>query len=89
MHYTYQTIKISRSRLFLKGILRPSIVALPSVLLLPLWWSFATPSFTLQTWLTLALGTVLFLWTAGVTRDERNHLIGLVRVRKKPLVSEG
>lgn len=76
MHFTRQTLAISRSRLFLTGLLRPAIAAIPSLLLLPFWWS--PPRLTLSPRLTIlwAFSTLAFAWFAGLTRPERDGLMG-------------
>jgi O-antigen/teichoic acid export membrane protein len=87
MHYTYKTLEISRTHLLLRGILRPSVIAVPSALLVPLWWSSAVASLNLQIWLTWALSTVLLLWFGSLTVEERNHVRTLVRGQIKLLVA--
>ena len=42
MRYTQSTLAISRLELFFKGMLRPAAMAIPSVLLLCLWWLAGT-----------------------------------------------
>ncbi len=81
MHYTRESLAISRSRLLLQGLLRPAIAAVPSALLLPLWWSSAAPHFSLQVWLTWAISTLLLTWFASLNLDERDGLLQLTRGR--------
>jgi O-antigen/teichoic acid export membrane protein len=79
MHLTHETIAISRSRLFLKGLLQPGVIALPSLALLPLWWSHAaiTPLFVVS-W---GLSTLVLAWFSGLSGNERASMTHLFRTR--------
>lgn len=83
MHYTYKKLSISRSQLFLKGILRPAVIVVPSVMVLPLWWFSGNPSFTLPIWLSWGASTLLLGWFGALNKQEREGLIGLVAARRK------
>jgi peptidoglycan biosynthesis protein MviN/MurJ (putative lipid II flippase) len=76
MHFTRQTLAISRSRLFLTGLLQPAISAIPSLLLLPFWWSPAR--LTLGPGLTVVwvFCTLAFAWFGGLNKTERDGLMG-------------
>jgi len=89
MRLTYKVLEISRIHLLLRGILRPSLLAVPSIVLVPLWWSSAVPSFSVQIWLTWALSTLLLLWFGGLTAEDRSRLRMLVRRERKLLVNPG
>jgi O-antigen/teichoic acid export membrane protein len=78
MHYTYAKISISRSQLFLKGIFRPAVILVPSVIVLPLWWFSGNPGFTLSIWLSWAASTLLLGWFVALNKEERNSLMGFV-----------
>jgi O-antigen/teichoic acid export membrane protein len=77
MHFTHETLAISRSRLFLTGLLRPTIVVIPSLLLLPLWWSSAHLTLAAGPSIVWGLSTLALAWCLGLTREERNDLIAL------------
>ncbi len=79
MHYSRRILAISRARLFLKGILQPAITAIPSLLLLPLWWS--SPRMDLNPGLAIfwGAGTLAFAWLAGLSGKERTYLMHLAR----------
>jgi O-antigen/teichoic acid export membrane protein len=81
MHYTYAKLTISRLRLFLDGIVRPAVIAIPSLLLLPLWWSHNIPTLSLQLWVALGLSTLLLTWFIALNSPERNSIMELVRRR--------
>jgi O-antigen/teichoic acid export membrane protein len=81
MHFTHQTLAISRSRLFLKGLLQPTIIAVPSVLLLPLWWSPTRMTLSPRLAIVWSLSTLVCAWFGGLSRQERNDLIRLSRSR--------
>lgn len=74
MHLTSQSIAVSRLQLMVKGILGPSIIAVPSLLLLPFWWRTGFQSFNfpfLTMWIMATLGLA---WYIGLNRDERGYL---------------
>jgi O-antigen/teichoic acid export membrane protein len=81
MHFTQQTLAISRSQLFLKGLLQPAIIAIPSVVLLPLWWSPARLTLTPRMAIVWGLSTLAFAWFGGFRARERNDLARFVRSR--------
>lgn len=78
MRFTYGTLAISRSRLFFRGMLQPAVIAIPSLLLLRLYWS---PVHNLSwpltgTWL---LSTSASTWYMGLNASERRRAIGWLR----------
>ena len=79
MHYSRQILAISRSRLFLKGMLQPAICAIPSLVLLPMWWS--SGRMDLNPGLTIVWGasTLVFAWLAGLNGKERTYLMHLAK----------
>lgn len=79
MHVTRQTLAISRSRLFLKGLLRPAIIAVPSLAALPLWWPITRASLSPQSILVWGVSTLVLAWFAGLDRMERSDLMRLSR----------
>ncbi len=81
MHFTHQTVAISRSRLFLEGMLRPAIVAIPSLLLLPFWWSSTRLTLNPQLAIVWGLSTLILAWFGVLDRKERNDLVRAVQKR--------
>ncbi len=79
MHFTGQTFAISRSRLFAKGLVRPAIIAIPSLLFLPFWWSPSHMSLSVSFTVVWSVATVALAWCVGLRNEERNELIRLVR----------
>ncbi|MGB7601984.1 MAG: polysaccharide biosynthesis C-terminal domain-containing protein [Candidatus Sulfotelmatobacter sp.] len=79
MHLTHQTLAISRLRLFLKGLLRPAIIAIPSLVLLPRWWSTAHISLSLRMFIIWSLTTLILAWFVGLSRKERSELMHFSR----------
>jgi hypothetical protein len=81
MPSTRQTLAVSRSRLFLEGLARPAIAAVPSLVLLPLWWS--SSSLNSNPWLKILwiLSTLLFAWLGSLNREERHKLTRLTKNR--------
>jgi O-antigen/teichoic acid export membrane protein len=81
MHFTHDTLAISRLRLFLKGLLRPAALAIPSLLLLPLWWSPAHLTLAPGLAIVWALCTLALAWYLGLSREERSALMRLSESR--------
>jgi O-antigen/teichoic acid export membrane protein len=83
MHFTHQTITISRSRLFLQGLLRPAIIAIPSLVLLPAWWSPAHMDLSPLLAAGWAFATIVLAWFGALSKREREDL---ARLFKNPSV---
>jgi O-antigen/teichoic acid export membrane protein len=84
MKLTQNALAISRTRLLLAGLVRPAIVALPSLLLLPLWWS--SSSMDTMAWAFAWGGCTLLLgWFVNLNREERRRLIHFARSRLMPV----
>jgi len=81
MHFTHQTITISRSRLFLKGLLQPALIAIPSVVLVPLWWPPAHLTLSPRLTIVWALTTLIVAWFGALNRTERNYAMSFLRTR--------
>ena len=81
MHFSQQTLAIPRSRLFLRGVLQPAVIAIPSLVLLPFWWS--PVHITLSTGLVMVWGlcTLASAWWGGLSAKERNDLLRLFKRR--------
>jgi len=77
MHFTKTKFAISRFRLLLIGLVRPAMIAIPSLILIRYWWSKTAPAFGVQAWLGWGLCTVLLAWFAGLNAKERGGLIRL------------
>jgi O-antigen/teichoic acid export membrane protein len=77
MRFTHETLAISRSRLFLTGLLQPAVLAVPSLLLLPLWWSPAHLTLAPGLAIVWGLTTLALAWYLGLGRKERNDLMRL------------
>jgi O-antigen/teichoic acid export membrane protein len=83
MHFTHGTLAISRLRLFLTGFLQPGIIAIPSLLLLPLWWSPDHLQLAPGPAIVWGLGTLALAWCLGLSREERSGLMALSESRLK------
>lgn len=81
MQLTQQTLAISRLRLFLKGLLQPAIIAIPSLVLLPLWWPPTRMSLSPRLVIIWGVSTLVFAWFGGLNRKERDYLIRFCRNR--------
>jgi hypothetical protein len=83
MHYTQDNFTIKRADLFFKGIIRPAAIALPTILLSPLWWREGAPAISAPLWLAWAVATLLLLWFAGINTEERSSLRNLLQSRMR------
>lgn len=81
MHFTHRTLAISRARLFLKGLLQPASIAIPSLAFIALWWS--PDRLTLSPLFVIVWGVSTFAiaWYVGLNRQERSRLMQLVKKR--------
>jgi O-antigen/teichoic acid export membrane protein len=79
IHLAYSKLSVTRVRMFLNGILRPTVVAIPSASLLPLWWLSRAPTLNLPLWLIWAATTLLLAWFAALTSAERHALTKLIK----------
>jgi O-antigen/teichoic acid export membrane protein len=84
MHFSRRTLDIPRKQLILTGILRPSIAALPSVVLVPLLRSRLAPSASVT--IIWGVSTLLFAWFGSLNHDERDSLMRHAKGRLMPLV---
>jgi O-antigen/teichoic acid export membrane protein len=86
MRFTHRTLAISRLGLFGKGMLQPAIIAIPSLVMLPLGWS---PAQALRAPMMLAwcVTTFVFAWYGGLTVSDRTDAIRVFRNRiREPLM---
>jgi len=74
MRYTRGSLSISRLQLFTQGLLRPSVIALPTIFALPLWWFQKAPVISLKAWTLWACFTLLLTWFAALSRSDRATL---------------
>jgi O-antigen/teichoic acid export membrane protein len=81
MRYTMAKFAISRLRLFLAGLGRPALIAVPSMLLIRFWWSFSAPAFNGGIWLGWGLTTLALAWFVGLNATERTSLVAFVNHR--------
>ena len=81
MHYTRQTLSISRLQLFIKGMLRPSLIAIPTVLFIPFWWKIAGQALTPSVGLVWASATLLIAWLVALNAAERSAVLRLARLK--------
>jgi O-antigen/teichoic acid export membrane protein len=71
MKYTQSAITMSRRSFILKGLARPLLCTLPSLLAIPLWNRSAALPWGVP-WLIVLCGTTLFIaWQVGLTPEDR------------------
>jgi O-antigen/teichoic acid export membrane protein len=81
MHLTQKALTISRSRLFWRGMLQPAIIAIPSLVILPSWWSPIPMTFGLGLGIVWGLSTLLVAWFGALDANERSDLARLCQTR--------
>jgi O-antigen/teichoic acid export membrane protein len=79
MHYTQENFAISRLRLFWNGLLRPTTIAIPSLLLVPFWWVSGAPALSTWLWILWGVSTLLLMWFVCITANERRMLIDRIK----------
>jgi len=84
MQFTRRTLDVSRAKLFISGVLRPALIAVPSLILLPLWWSHSRLTLTSQMEVVWGASTLGLAWLVGLNRNERNDLLRLAKNRFWP-----
>jgi O-antigen/teichoic acid export membrane protein len=85
MRFTQATLAISRRVLLVKGMLRPAVAAVPSILLFGYWWRPETPSMPSYLYGGWILATLFLAWFVSVNGDDRAFLAGLVRNKMSAL----
>lgn len=73
MHYS-KNLALARSQLFLKGIVQPFAMAIPTAVLLPYWWVVGVPRMSFLIWLAWGTSTLLLLGFASITAEDRYRL---------------
>ncbi|HTF65107.1 MAG TPA: polysaccharide biosynthesis C-terminal domain-containing protein [Edaphobacter sp.] len=81
MHFTQKTLMITRTKLFLRGIFRPAIVAIPAILLLPLWWSSSWTRSRTSMAILWGISTLFLAWFGSLNEQERSQLVRFARRR--------
>ena len=84
MHLTQETLAISRTQLFLKGLLRPAVIAIPSFLLLPIWWFSGETNSEVPMTTLWGVSTLFLAWFGSLTAEERIKLVRLSKRRPLP-----
>jgi len=79
MRFTRSTLAIPRSTLFLKGLLQPALIGIPSLVLLPIWWTPYRTTFGLRLVILWSFSTMVIAWFTGLSSKERNDLRHLFR----------
>jgi O-antigen/teichoic acid export membrane protein len=78
MHYTKENFAIRRVSLFVNGILRPAVMAIPSILLVPYWWATGGVAMNYAAWFAWAVSTLGFTWFWAMTTKDRSMLTGVL-----------
>ena len=83
MHYT-RNIAVSRSKLLVSGMLRPMLMAIPSLLLLQEWWFAGAPAVTPGLWVLWACSTAVIAWLVSISGEDR-ALLRRMALHRAPL----
>jgi len=78
MRYTQSSLTLSRVELLVKGMLRPALIAIPSVLLVRHWWQPGPPSIDARLYVAWSVVTLLLAWFIGMSRQDRALAFRLV-----------
>jgi O-antigen/teichoic acid export membrane protein len=81
MRFTQSSIAISRTELFLTGMLRPAVITVPSLLLL---WHGAPTAMSgaaLGVWCACIAATLFLTWFVAMNRDERQLVVRVASER--------
>ena len=79
MRYTHGNFSVSRLRLFADGMMRPLVIAIPSLLLYRRWWQELGPDISKPLWALWAVSTLLIAWYTSLDSGDRSRLLTQVR----------
>jgi len=71
MRYTQANFELPRIDLFTKGILRPAVIAVPSLLLVSRWCSVGVPLIHFPGYFGWAVSTLFLAWFVAISREDR------------------
>ena len=77
MRYTYNQLLVTRTRLFVSGMVRPALVGIPTLLLAPFWWRNTLPAMGAGLWAGWFASTLLLAWYVALEPGERARLLRL------------
>ena len=75
MRLTRAEFGVGRARLLLRGVGRPALMAVPSLMCVRLWWSAGAPAFGTGGWVIWSVTTLLVGWFVCVESEERGRLL--------------
>jgi O-antigen/teichoic acid export membrane protein len=78
MRYTQAKLALPRMELFVRGIMRPAVIAIPSALLFRRWCQPGVPSIDVPLYVGWAVSTLLLAWFIGMGKEDRALLSHLV-----------
>jgi O-antigen/teichoic acid export membrane protein len=82
MHFT-RNLAVSRIRLFFKGILQPSLMAIPTFVLLHLWWVSGKPQMNSLEWLLWSFTTLFLMATVSLQKSDRAMVLQIIERKLK------
>jgi hypothetical protein len=72
MHYTQVDFTVGRMKLFLRGIVWPGAMALPSLLLVPFWWYAQPKAAPGGVWIVWFAATAALAWFVSLPPEDRD-----------------
>jgi O-antigen/teichoic acid export membrane protein len=78
MRYTQANLALPRMELFVKGMVRPAVIAIPSILLFRHWLPAGAPAISFQLYVAWALATLLLAWFVSIPREDRSLVARVV-----------
>jgi O-antigen/teichoic acid export membrane protein len=89
MRYTQANLAIPRMDLFVRGMLRPLVIAIPSALLFWRWWPVGPPSISAHLIVAWATASVLLVWFVGLSREDRHFALRFAGIKTDRLEGSG
>lgn len=83
MRYTQANLALPRTELFVRGIMRPAVIAIPSALLFHRWCQAGVPSIDAPLYVGWTVSTLLLAWFIGMSKEDRALLSHLARWGRK------
>jgi len=73
-------------KILTQGMIRPAVMAIPSMLLLPYWRIAQVPEISAMLWILWAMTTAFLAWFVSMSGDDRGILLRMVgdRMRLSP-----
>lgn len=75
LRYTQDTLSVPRTSLLREGLIRPSVMVIPSLILASITWHSERPSYDSAVWVSWIAATILLGWFVALTSEDRSVLV--------------